>query len=71
MITDATALLAWIETALPPVDPEIFGPWLAAPAGRGAVAAEVYVRVESAGRVTQSVTVSLSTHPVTAGRIAL
>lgn len=65
MIPDAKALLAWIEASLPEVAPAAFGPWLAEPAGPGAVSAVVHIRVESAGRPARSIVVVLSAHPIT------
>ncbi|WP_405135583.1 hypothetical protein [Nocardia sp. NBC_01388] len=65
VITDAKALLAWIEASLPEVAPAAFGPWLAEPAGPGAVSAVVHIRVESAARPARSIVVVLSAHPIT------
>ncbi|WP_433566878.1 hypothetical protein ACQP1O_17820 [Nocardia sp. CA-151230] len=65
VISHAAALISWIESALPELDPTTFGPWLAEPAGPGAVIAVVHVRVESATRPARSIAVTLSAHPIT------
>ncbi|MEU1204641.1 hypothetical protein [Nocardia sp. NPDC005825] len=64
VISDAAALMSWIESSLPELDVATFGPWLAQPAGPGAVTALVHVRVESAAQPTRSITVTLCAHPI-------
>ncbi|MFE3795738.1 hypothetical protein KHQ06_24650 [Nocardia tengchongensis] len=58
--------MRWIEAALPEIDSVTFGPWLAQPPTHDAITAVVHVRVESASRPPQSITVALSAYP-TAG----
>ncbi|MEV6096168.1 hypothetical protein [Nocardia sp. NPDC051981] len=70
VISSASALVRWIEDALPQLDSSIFGPWLAEPPEPQALTALVHVRVESPAQPTQSITVALSAHPTTGDHAA-
>ncbi|MEV6072059.1 hypothetical protein AB0L82_36435 [Nocardia sp. NPDC052001] len=65
VIRDATSLIAWIESALPAVDPDAFGPWLAQSPTAGALVAMVHIRVESASLPARVISVALAARPTT------
>lgn len=64
MITDITALTVWIQSVLPPVDPDRYEPWQAAPAEDAALTAEIRVQVESPGYTPRALTVTLTARPI-------
>ncbi|WP_063047940.1 hypothetical protein [Nocardia pseudovaccinii] len=64
MIASGRQLLAWIETNLPDLDEDRFGPWRAEPAATaGALTAHIHVRIHSPGTPDRITTVTLSATP--------
>ncbi|MEV5835578.1 hypothetical protein [Nocardia sp. NPDC052112] len=64
MISSGADLLAWIETNLPEVDQDRFGPWRAEPATPTAHTAHISVRIHSPGTADRITTVTLSAAPI-------
>ncbi|MFI6213283.1 hypothetical protein ACIBCD_14940 [Nocardia brasiliensis] len=65
MIGDSTQLLDWIESNLPALDEDRFGPWQAQPARPGTISARVDVRIRSRGVRDRHTVVLLSAAPLT------
>ncbi|MFE9322634.1 hypothetical protein ACIHDR_23750 [Nocardia sp. NPDC052278] len=64
MIATGQQLLAWIETNLPDLDEDRFGPWQAEPATTpGARTAHIYVRIHSPATPDRITTIALSATP--------
>ncbi|MEV2226358.1 hypothetical protein AB0E01_41855 [Nocardia vinacea] len=64
VIATGQQLLAWIETNLPDLDEDRFGPWRAEPATTaGARTAHIYVRIHSPATPDRTTTIALSATP--------
>ncbi|WP_433622099.1 hypothetical protein [Nocardia sp. CA-120079] len=64
MISSGEDMLAWIETNLPELDEDRFGPWQAVPATPDARTAHISVRIHSPGTADRTTTITLSAAPI-------
>ncbi|MEU2175303.1 MULTISPECIES: hypothetical protein [Nocardia] len=63
MITNATELVAWIETNLPHLDPDRFEPWVVEPPVPGALRAVIEIRIHAPGVTERVLRLEVSAAP--------
>ncbi|WP_249645278.1 hypothetical protein [Nocardia sputi] len=64
MITSAAELVAWIETNLPDLDSDRFGPWVVEPPVPGALRAVIEIRVHAPGAADRVLRLEVSAAPL-------